>query len=212
MARRQDQFEIEVIEGIDAVRLRPAMYLRSLGVDGIPSRLVLQALCHAVDEAVGGRCSWIAVELGADGTAAVAYDAGMPLCRASDGGMLAAEVLLSVLHACRAEKHHVKVGDMVCNLGLAVLNALCESLTVATVSEGWRCVLRYRKGKLVAPASLEATTGPDETAIELRLDAEILQGEVELSRELMQGESATWRESMPEIPLVAIVDSKIRAS
>lgn len=170
----------------------------------MPSRLVLQALCHAVDRGIGGGCDNIDLTLGEQGRARVHYDAGMPLCTSRHRDVPAAHVLLTALWACRAKKDHLRVGETLCKMGLAVLNALCSTLVVTTVSEGQRCDLSYQRGDLVAPPDLAPTSEKDQTTIELALDAELLEGNVEIERAAIEADLREWRRELPDLPTIEI--------
>src|ERR1700733_5508237 len=100
---------IEVLEGMEAVRRRPGMYVGPVDEPSTLSSLVEQVMCASLDDAVAGRCTRITVTLQVDGSARVDDDgAGFPVGQSRDGRS-EAEVLMTVLHACRAARENPNV-------------------------------------------------------------------------------------------------------
>jgi DNA gyrase/topoisomerase IV subunit B len=168
-----DSDSIEALTGLEAVRRRPAMYIGATDDPALPVRLFMQALCHAVDCAIDGRCREIAIRI--DGRdAAVAYDAGMPLDRNYDDGETVAVMFLTLHAGCRNLKKHIAVGDELCDLGLVVLNALCETMTVETVHAQRTATYRFAQGRQIEASEIAEIDAEDRTIMQFRLDPEIL--------------------------------------
>ncbi len=100
MAEEYTADHIEALDGVESIRRRPAMYVGRLDSPDLTTRLLMQALCHALDCGLDGRCTEITIEAD-ERSASVRYDAALPLARTPQG-MIAAEVLLTLPAACRA--------------------------------------------------------------------------------------------------------------
>lgn len=168
-----DGKDIEVLRGLEAVRRRPTMYVGDLSDRELPVRLLMQALCHAADCAVDGKCTCVAIRV--DGAHVdIEYDAGMPLDPAAPNGDQVALVFLSAIAGCHNRKRHLSVGDELCEIGLAVLNAFCASLKVETVYNGWTATYRFAKGEQIGDAPAVESAEQDRTLICFHLDNDIL--------------------------------------
>jgi DNA gyrase/topoisomerase IV subunit B len=118
--------EIEVLPGLEAVRRRPQLYLGELGREDLFDDLILESLCHAIDEAMDSNCHDISIRLETADAILVRYDAGINLELHPKSGKRLVDILLTELRACHNLKKHMKVGSEYCQYGLAVLNALHE--------------------------------------------------------------------------------------
>jgi DNA gyrase subunit B len=169
---------IKILKGLSAVRVRPAMYIGSTGIEGL-HHLVYEVVDNSVDEALAGFCTNIEVILHHDGSCTVIDNGrGIPTepHPGDPEGRTAAEIALTELHAGgKFESKAYKISGGLHGVGVSVVNALSQWLEVEIKQNGLVHQQRFERGNTVSPLTVVGKTKGRGTKITFKPDAEIFE-------------------------------------
>ncbi|MEQ8959572.1 MAG: DNA gyrase subunit B, partial [Coleofasciculus sp. C2-GNP5-27] len=181
--------QIQVLEGLEAVRRRPGMYIGSTGPRGL-HHLVYEVVDNSIDEALAGYCTHIEIDFNSDGSVSVTDDGrGIPTDTHSKTGKSALETVMTVLHAGgKFGGGGYKVSGGLHGVGVSVVNALSEWVEVTVWREKKVHTQRYERGistgDLVVKPSKENRTG---TSVTFKPDTQIFTNGIEFDYSTVAG-------------------------
>ena len=162
--KKYDASSISILEGLEAVRKRPGMYIGSVGTKGL-NHLIYEIADNAVDEHLAGYCTQIDVSLNKDGTATIKDNGrGIPIGIHPKAGIPAVEVVFTILHAGgKFGDGGYKISGGLHGVGASVVNALSEWLEVEIHVDGGIYRQRYERGKVMYPLEKTGTCRKSDT-------------------------------------------------
>jgi DNA gyrase subunit B len=172
-----DAQDITVLEGLEAVRKRPGMYIGSTGLRGL-HHLVYEVVDNSVDEALAGNCNEVEVTIHPDSSVTVTDDGrGIPVAKMEKEKLSALEVVMTVLHAGGkfGEGGGYKVSGGLHGVGVSVVNALSEHVDVEVRRDGYTWTQSYERGKPLFEVRRGEPTTETGTTTTFLPDAEIFE-------------------------------------
>lgn len=178
---------IQVLEGLEAVRKRPSMYIGDTGLKGL-HHLVYEVVDNSIDEALAGYCNDIQVVINENNSITVVDNGrGIPVDYHEKEKRSALEVVLTVLHAGgKFDKGSYKVSGGLHGVGVSCVNALSEDLHVEVRREGKVYVQDYQRGKPLYSVKQEGQTQISGTSVTFKPDAQIF-SELEYKYDILAG-------------------------
>ncbi|WP_160692871.1 DNA topoisomerase (ATP-hydrolyzing) subunit B [Clostridium sp. C2-6-12] len=183
--RKYDENQIQVLEGLEAVRKRPGMYIGSTSSRGL-HHLVYEIVDNSIDEALAGYCKKIQVDINEDNSITVCDDGrGMPVGMHPKMGKSTVEVIMTILHAGgKFGGGGYKVSGGLHGVGASVVNALSEECIVTVKRDGHIWEQKYSRGKVLTEVTNIGTSDETGTKTYFKPDAEIFE-EIEFDFEVL---------------------------
>ncbi len=174
-----DASEIQVLEGLEAVRKRPGMYIGSTSASGL-HHLVYEIVDNSIDEALAGYCTEILVQINADGTITVVDNGrGIPVDIQAQTGKPALEVVYTVLHAGgKFGGGGYKVSGGLHGVGGSVVNALSEWMEVQVHRDGHIYEMKFARGHVTQEMTIIGETNHTGTTVSFKPDPEMFEDTV----------------------------------
>lgn len=172
--RKYDENQIQVLEGLEAVRKRPGMYIGSTSSRGL-HHLVYEIVDNSIDEALAGYCKKIEVNINKDNSITVTDDGrGMPVGIHPKMGKSTVEIIMTILHAGgKFGGGGYKVSGGLHGVGASVVNALSEECRVTVKREGAIWQQEYSKGKVLTDVEKIGESSESGTQVYFKPDSEI---------------------------------------
>jgi len=181
-----DASQIQVLEGLEAVRKRPGMYIGSTSASGL-HHLIYEIVDNSIDEALAGACDEISVTIGKDGSITVVDNGrGIPIDIQEQTGKSALEVVLTVLHAGgKFGGGGYKVAGGLHGVGASVVNALSEWLVARVHKNGRLYEMKFARGDITQELTIIGETDRTGTEVTFKPDGEVFD-DCDFNYELMR--------------------------
>ena len=188
---------IQSLEGMEHVRLRPQLYFEDCFKENNLNSLVFGALCHAFDEYFDNNCNEIIIYVDKN-SLNIKYNAGMSLEKSGD--LTKAECIMTKIGACSNEKKHLEVGDEFCRVGMTTINAVSEKCELETICNKHKGHFIFEKGKTVFKKISETDLSGDYTIIKFEISKGIF-GDSVFELNDLQLKINSLKEKLPNLKL-----------
>jgi len=198
---------IQVLEGLEAVRKRPAMYIGDVGQRGL-HHLINEVVDNSIDEALAGYCDHINVTINKDNSMTIFDNGrGIPVDEHPKIKLPAVEVVLTKLHAGgKFDKNTYKVSGGLHGVGVSCVNALSEHFYAEVHRDGKIYVMEFKEGKTVTPLKEAGTTEETGTLIKFKPDTSIFKQTTEFKFDIIAERMRELAFLNPEITIDLIDD------
>ncbi|WP_421773275.1 DNA topoisomerase (ATP-hydrolyzing) subunit B [Gracilimonas sp.] len=199
---------IQVLEGLEAVRKRPAMYIGDTGQRGL-HHLINEVVDNSIDEALAGYCDHIIVTINEDGSMTIQDNGrGIPVDTHEKLGIPAVEVVLTKLHAGgKFDKDTYKVSGGLHGVGVSCVNALATNFRAEIHRDGEIHVMEFEQGKTTVPLSVKGKTKETGTKISFTPDPTIFTQTVEFKFDIIAERMRELAFLNPEVT-IELVDER----
>ncbi|NML68491.1 hypothetical protein HHL23_01565 [Chryseobacterium sp. RP-3-3] len=188
---------IQSLEGMEHVRLRPQMYFEDCFKEGNLNLLVLGALCHAIDEFFDNNCSHIIINC-SENSFNIKYNAGMSLEKSNF--LTKAECIMTKIGACSNEKKHLEVGHEFCHISMAIINAVSDKCELETIYKKQKGHFIFKKGNIDFKEISDTDILKDSTQISFEMNKDVF-GELTFELNDLQLKLNLLKEKLPNLQL-----------